>query len=197
MVDIIKDPIMDKIDMLSRNFARFMENLWLDLTDESLKDTPMRVAKMFVKETCSGLISPRPKITTFPNEWDNKYDWMVLVKDIEVKSLCEHHFQPFIWKCHIAYIPKDRVVWLSKFSRVVDYRSRRPQVQERLTTQIFRDLCEILETEDIAVVINSEHFCMKIRGVEEPCSSTTTAKLWWVFYSEQKVREEFYNLITM
>lgn len=180
---------------LSEAFKVFMDILWLDLNDDSLKDTPNRVAKMFINETCSGLFTEPPKITTFPNE--NHYDWMVVVKDIEVKSLCEHHFQPFIWKCHIAYLPKDKVVGLSKFSRVVDYIARRPQVQERLTIQIYRFLSMILETQDIAVVINSEHFCMKLRGVEEPCSSTATAKLGWIFYNDQKVREEFYNLIKL
>jgi GTP cyclohydrolase I len=182
------------ISSMADTFSAFMERMGLDLWDPSLKETPMRVAKMFVKETCSWLFNDPPKITSFPNEWDRAYDGMVLIKDIEVKSLCEHHFQPFIGKCHIAYIPGKTIIWLSKFSRIVRYRAKRPQVQERLTMDIFNHLKEILDTEDIAVLITAEHLCMKLRGVEEHQSSTTTAKLWGEFYN-MKVREEFYNLI--
>lgn len=176
-------------------FWQFMEWLWLDLSDLSFKDTPMRVAKMYLHETCSGLFCKPPKITMFPNTGENKYDGIILIKDIAVKSLCEHHFQPFIGNCHIAYIPKDMVVGLSKFSRVVDYFARRPQVQERLTTQIFNYLREVLETEDIVVIINSEHFCMKIRWVQEHCSTTTTSKLWGLFLNDQVTKSEFYSLL--
>ena len=184
------------IEKAEEIFSSFMSSLWLDLTDPSLKNTPKRVARMFVNEICSWLYQEPPEITTFPNSWDDAYDWMVLVKDIEVKSLCEHHFQPFVWKAYIAYIPADRVVWLSKFSRIVKYWSKRPQVQERLTMQIYNHLKEVLWTDDIAIVISSEHFCMKLRWVEEPCSSTTTSKIWWRFFTDAKVREEFYHLIS-
>lgn len=191
----INQALMCNKDKLAKHFQAFMTEMNLDLDDASLKDTPMRVAKMFVDETCKWLYENPPKITTFPNEWENAYNGIVLVKDIEVKSLCEHHFQPFIGKCHIAYIPGERVVGLSKFARIVDHFSRRPQVQERLTTQIYNFLVEVLKTDNIAIVISSEHFCMKIRGVEEPCSSTITSKMGWLFMHWEKTRDEFYQLL--
>lgn len=184
-----------ELKKLEQHFGAFMEAMGLDMKDPSLKDTPHRVAKMFALETCKWLYNEPPKITTFPNEGENRYDGMVVVKDIEVKSLCEHHFQPFIGKCHIAYIPKDRVVGLSKFARVVDFFARRPQVQERLNTQIFNFLTKVLDTQDVAVVISSEHFCMKLRGVEEPCSSTITSKVGWLFMHGEKARDEFFQLL--
>ncbi len=149
------------IEKLEKAFYEFMKEMKLDLNDESLKNTPKRVAKMFVNETCKWLYTQPPKITTFPN--DKKYQWMVVVKDIKIQSLCEHHFQPFIWTCDIAYLPKDKIVWLSKFARVADYFARRPQVQERLTQQIFEFWKKELETDDIIVRISAEHFCMKLR----------------------------------
>ncbi len=185
------------ISHIEQKFAEFMEALGLNMNDPSLQDTPHRVAKMFVQETCKWLFEKSPKITSFPNTGEDFYDGMVVVKRIEVKSLCEHHFQPFIWFCHIAYLPKNKIIWLSKFARVVDYRARRPQVQERLTKQIYNFLSELLETEDIAVYIDSEHFCMKIRWVEEHNSRTSTAKLWWKFKDDSKVREEFYHHISL
>lgn len=187
---------MKNIESMKNNFADFMISMWLDLDDASLKDTPNRVAKMYANEICRWLYDEPPKITTFPNEWKNMYDGIVLVRDIKLQSLCEHHFQPFIWKCHIAYIPDKRVVWLSKFARVVDYFARKPQVQERLTMEIYNFLVKTLETEDIAVFISSEHFCMKLRGVQDPCSSTSTSKLWGRFFDDQKAREEFYHLLS-
>lgn len=180
------------LEKLTQSFKVFMLAMGLNLNDPSLKDTPKRVAKMFFFETCRWLYVDPPEITTFPNNW---YSGMVLVKDIEVKSLCEHHFQPFIWKCHIAYVPNKKLVWLSKFSRVVDHFSRKPQVQERLTIEIFDYLKEILQTDNIAVIINCEHFCMKIRWVEEPCSNTITSQLWWVFFDDEKTRSELYNIL--
>lgn len=177
---------------ISLFFEKILLSMWLDIEDESVKETPRRFAKMIVDETCRWLFTDPPKITTFPNTWDAMYDWMIVVKDIEVKSLCEHHFQPFCGVAHVAYIPWDRMVWLSKFSRVVDYWSRRPQVQERLTTQIFNHLVDVLDSDNIAVVLECEHFCMKLRWVEEHASSTTTAKLWWLFFDDAKCREEFY-----
>lgn len=178
---------------VEKKFFEFMEVLGLDMNDASLKDTPKRVAKMFIQETCKWLFEKPPKVTSFPNDW--WYDWMVLVKGIEVKSLCEHHFQPFIWVCHIAYIPKDRIIWLSKFARITDYFSRRPQVQERLGTQIFEFIKKELQTEDIAVYIESEHFCMSIRWVQQHWTSTVTSNLGWWFKTDDKLRQEFYNAI--
>jgi GTP cyclohydrolase I len=187
----------NKLWTIEAKFTEFMDSLGLDMTDPSLKDTPHRVAKMFVEETCRWLFEDSPKITSFPNTGDDFYDGMVVVKQISVKSLCEHHFQPFIWFCHIAYLPKNKIIGLSKFARIVDYFARRPQVQERLTKQIYNFLSEILETEDIAVYIDSEHFCMKVRWVQEHNSRTSTAKLWWKFKHDQETREEFYHHISL
>lgn len=175
-------------------FYNFMETLWLDMNDASLKDTPKRVAKMFTQETCRWLFEEPPKVTAFPNDWN--YDWMVLVKWIEVKSLCEHHFQPFIGVCHIAYIPWEKIIWLSKFARITDYFARRPQVQERLGTQIYEFLVKELQTEDVAVYIESEHFCMTLRWVQQHWTSTVTSNLWWWFRNDEKLRQEFYNAIS-
>jgi len=168
-----------------------MQEMELNMNDASLKDTPKRVAKMFMTETCKWLYELPPKITTFPN--DKEYSWMVIVKWIEINSLCEHHFQPFIWTLDIAYIPKNKIVWLSKFSRVADYYARRPQVQERLTQKIYDFWEKQLETEDIIVRINSEHFCMKLRWVEEKCSNTVTCIAGWVFMKNWTARDEFFN----
>ena len=183
-------------DNVEKSFFNVMEAMGLDMNDASLKDTPARVAKMYVTEVCKWLYEKEPKITTFPNDW--KFDQMVLVRDLEVKSLCEHHFQPFIWKAYIAYIPQDIVVGLSKFSRIVDFFARRPQVQERLTMQIFNFLTDILKTDNVAVILKAEHFCMKLRWVEEPCSDTVTSQLWWVFRDEKsQARQEFLSLLKL
>jgi len=179
------------INKLEKDFHQFMKDMGLNINDDSLKDTPKRIAKMFVNETCKWLYNKPPKITTFPN--DKNYKWMVVVKDMKIQSLCEHHFQPFIWTCDIAYIPKNKVVWLSKFARVADYFARRPQVQERLTQQIFDFWTKELETDDIIVRINAEHFCMKLRWVEDPCSNTVTCIADWVFMDNSTARNEFFN----
>lgn len=169
----------DTEKLMGLSFKQFMKDMWLDMNDASLKHTPKRVAKMFVNETCRGLYDDLPKITTFPN--DKNYWGMVVVDTIKVQSLCEHHFQPFVWSCDIAYIPWDKIIWLSKFARVVDHFSRKPQVQERLTQEIYDFLKEVLWTGNIIVRLNAEHFCMKLRGVEDPCSGTTTCIAGWVF----------------
>ena len=179
------------IKKLEKDFHWFMSDMWLNMEDESLRETPKRIAKMFVNETCRGLYDKLPKITVFPN--DKNYTWMIIIKDIKVQSLCEHHFQPFIWTCDIAYIPKDTIVWLSKFARIVDYFSRKPQVQERLTQEIFDFWKKQLNTDDIIVRVNAEHFCMKLRGVEDPCSSTVTCVADWVFMENWSARSEFFN----
>lgn len=182
-----------KIDLekLENSFKEFMIIMWLDLDKPSLKDTPKRVSKMFVNEICKWLFELPPVITTFPNDWN--YTWMVVVKDIKVQSLCEHHFQPFIWTCDIAYIPKDKVVWLSKFARVVDYFSRRPQIQERLTQQIFEFWKKELGTDDIIIRINAEHFCMKLRGIKDTWSNTITCIADWVFMEQWIARSDFFD----
>ena len=167
------------ITELTQNRSDFMTNLWLDLSNESLADSPKRVAKMYINDLCKWLFQDPPKITTFPN--DSNYDDLVLVKNIQIQSLCEHHFLPFIGTCHVAYYPKNKIIWLSKFSRIVDHFARKPQVQERLNMDIYTFLVEVLDTDDVAVYIESEHFCMKLRWVKEYCSTTITKKLWWRF----------------
>lgn len=174
-------------------FATFMECLGLDLTDESLQNTPKRVAKMFINETCEGLFSEPPKMTSFPNDKD--YHGMIVLRDLKIESLCEHHFQPIIGKCHIAYIPRDRVVGLSKFARIADYYARRPQLQERLTQQIFDHLKEVLETDDIAVVVEAEHMCMRLRGIKDPCSDTVTTLVGGLFMHSEATKQEFLTYI--
>jgi GTP cyclohydrolase IA len=164
----------EKINAITYHFGKIMETLGLDLDDDSLKDTPSRVAKMYVKEIFGGL-DPKafPAISLFENKY--QYTEMLIEKDIQVYSCCEHHFIPFVGKAHVAYFPGEKVIGLSKLNRIVTYFARRPQVQERLTMDIANSLKEILETEDVAVVIEAKHFCVAARGVEDPCSSTSTS----------------------
>ena len=162
-----------KRDKIRYHFSKIMETLGLDLSDDSIEDTPDRVAKMYVKEIFKGLDpEQKPEVKTFQNKY--KYDDMLLEQDITVHSLCEHHFLPIIGRAHVAYIPGERVIGLSKLNRIVDYYSRRPQVQERLTVQIADELSESLDTQDIAVMIEAEHHCVKLRGVEDVPSETST-----------------------
>ena len=179
---------------LENIFSQFMKELNLDLTDASLKDTPKRVAKMFIDETCNWLFTEPPRITVFPNDWS--YDQMVLVRDIQVQSLCEHHFQPFIWKAYIAYIPKDKVVWLSKFARVIDYFARRPQVQERLSKEIADYIEKKLNPQGIIVYIDrGEHLCMKMRGVENHTSEMITSEVRGKFLEKPELETKFLEMI--
>jgi GTP cyclohydrolase I len=170
-----------------------MESLGLDLNDDSLKDTPKRIAKMYCHEIFNGLdYANFPKCTTVENKM--QYQEMVCVDQIEVKSMCEHHFLPFVGFATIAYIPAKKVLGLSKFNRVTDFFSRRPQIQERLTEQVSAALRLILETEDVAVVIRSSHFCVKLRGVEDSCSDTITSRLSGKFRTVDSLRAEFLAL---
>ena len=162
----------------AQKIRELFEVLELDMNDANLKDTPERVAKMLINETFKWLYTKAPTITTFPNEWEEEYKGMVVVKDIEVHSMCSHHLQNFDWFCTIAYVPGKRVVWLSKFARVVNYYARRPQLQERLMKQIFNFLKEVLDTEDIAITMNCKHNCMFVRWVKEHEASTSTALMW-------------------
>jgi GTP cyclohydrolase I len=160
------------------------------LANDSLRETPKRVAKMYVKELFRGLSEEAfPKITVIEN--DMHYDQMVLVRDINVISLCEHHFVTIHGKAHIAYIPKSGVIGLSKINRIADYFSRRPQVQERLTTQIADCLSHVLQTQDVAVYIQAKHYCVISRGVEDINSETITSDLRGVFKTNQATRKEF------
>lgn len=180
----------EKIDLIQSRFKDIMETLGLDLTNDSLKDTPKRIAKMYVNEFFTGLDWDNfPKCTTVKNEM--QYDEMVLVKTIKVMSNCEHHFVIIDGVADVAYIPKNRILGLSKINRIVDFFCRRPQIQERLGEQICEALKIILETDDVAVRINAVHYCVKSRGVEDQNSSTTTSKLSGRFKTEDALRNEF------
>lgn len=184
----------DKISDIEQLYENIMRTLNQDLEDDSLKDTPRRVAKMYVNEIFWGLdLNNFPKCTAVENKM--KYDEMVVEKNIKVASVCEHHIQPIWGKCHIAYIPDKKVIGLSKMNRIVEYFSRRPQIQERLTEQIYYALSYILDTKNIAVVIDAEHFCVKLRGVEDINSSTVTSKLGGKFMESAQLRNEFMGLI--
>jgi GTP cyclohydrolase IA len=164
----------DKINAITFHFQKIMEALGLDLEEDSLRDTPSRVANMYVKEIFSGLERNNfPAISVFNNTY--RYNEMLIERDIQVYSCCEHHFVPFLGKAHVAYFPADKVIGLSKLNRVVKYFSRRPQVQERLTMEVANSLKEILQTEDIAVMIEAKHFCVAARGIEDANSSTVTS----------------------
>lgn len=181
---------MSKIDNIATHFAKIMEELGLDLNDTSLKDTPKRVAKMYVNELFAGLDKKNfPKISSFNDA--TQYNGLVLVDNIKVHSVCEHHFVPFIGVAKVAYIVDKKMVGLSKINRVVDFFCRKPQVQEKLTQEIYNSLIDILETENVAVEIVAEHFCVKLRGCQDQNSTTTTRKLGGVFFGDHKLREEF------
>lgn len=182
-----------KIKLISNHFKQIMQILELDLEDDSLKDTPKRVAKMFVKETFSGLKKAnKPKITLFENKY--QYNQMLVEKNITVYSCCEHHFVPIIGKAHVAYISSGRVIGLSKINRLVHYYSKRPQVQERLTEQIAQALKEALNTEDVAVVIDAAHLCVASRGVNDISSTTITSHYSGRFLQEE-TKKEFLSFI--
>ncbi len=184
----------DKIDIIERKFKDIMETLGLDLDDDSLTETPRRVAQMYVPEIFWGLdYEAFPKCTTVNNKM--KYDEMVVERNVNVQSNCEHHFVVIDGKATVAYIPKDKVLGLSKINRVVEYFSKRPQIQERLTEQVYYALQYILGTDDIGVVIDAQHYCVKSRGVEDAGSSTVTSKLGGVFKTDPSVRAEFLRLI--
>ena len=164
---------IEKKEKISYLFKQIMLVMGLDLTDDSLKDTPKRVAKMYIDEIFSGL-NPinKPKISLFENKY--QYNQMLVEKNITFYSNCEHHFVPFTGQAHIAYISSGKVIGLSKLNRIVQYYAKRPQVQERLTNQIAIDLKNILNTEDIAVIINAKHLCVSSRGIKDDTSVTVT-----------------------
>ncbi|MFP2995226.1 GTP cyclohydrolase I FolE [Spongiivirga sp. MCCC 1A20706] len=183
----------EKIKNIQFHFSKIMEELGLDLTDESLSGTPYRFAKMYVKELFYGLNPKnRPKVSTFPNTYG--YQRMLVEKDINIDSSCEHHFLPITGYAHVGYIPKDKVVGLSKINRLVDYYAHKPQVQERLCLQILKDLQQTLDTEDVIVVIHAKHLCVSSRGIKDKESATTTFDYGGVFADEAK-RAEFFNLL--
>lgn len=164
-----------KIEAIAHHFRQIMHILQLDLSEPSLHNTPERFARMYVDELFWGLdIDAFPEITYLDNEMMGQAEGIVLIKDIPVKSTCEHHFVPIIGTAHVAYIPANTILGLSKINRIVDYFCRRPQLQERLTAQIADALSTLLGTEDISIAIQAEHFCVTLRGIEHPTSRTHT-----------------------
>jgi GTP cyclohydrolase I len=183
----------DKIEEIEKHFASIMHLLGLDLRDDSLNETPKRVAKMYVNEIFYGLdYEAFPKCTTVANKME--YDEMVVERNVNVQSNCEHHFVVIDGLATVAYIPKDRVLGLSKINRIVEYFSKRPQIQERLTEQIFHALVYILGTDNIAVLIDAQHYCVKSRGIEDTGSSTVTSKLGGGFKADPALRAEFMSI---
>lgn len=185
----------EKIALIKKDVAHILEVLGMDLNDDSLKGTPQRVAKMFVNEIFSGLHPDRrPKASVFKNKY--KYGEMLVEKNITVYSTCEHHLLPIVGKAHIAYISNGTVIGLSKMNRIVDYFAKRPQVQERLTIQVVRELQKSLNTEDVACVIDAKHLCVNSRGIRDIESSTVTSEFGGVF-KNPAVKREFLDYIRL
>lgn len=194
MTDLVHQPEEEKILAIRDKFTDIMEILGLDLEDDSLCDTPNRVAKMFVREIFWGLdYNKFPKCTAIENKMGTEGSF-VLEKNVNVKSNCEHHFVVIDGKATVAYIPSGKVLGLSKLNRIVEFFSKRPQVQERLTEQIRAAISFIVETEDVAVYIDAEHYCVKSRGIQDVGSSTVTLSVGGAFRSEREVRAEFLAL---
>ncbi|HJV19036.1 MAG TPA: GTP cyclohydrolase I FolE [Sediminibacterium sp.] len=185
----------EKMKIIQEHFKSIMETMGLDLSDDSLKGTPRRVAKMFIQEIFSGLNpANKPSVALFDNKY--KYNEMLVEKNISFYSNCEHHFVPIIGKAHVAYISSGKVIGLSKLNRLVEYFAKRPQVQERLTVQIGKELQAALGTDDVAVVIDAKHLCVASRGVEDDTSSTITA-FYEGKFKEEKTRNEFLKYLEL
>ncbi len=185
----------DKIDSIKKDVTNILQTLGLDLTDDSLKGTPNRVAKMFVNEIFGGLHpDKKPKASTFDNKY--QYGEMLVEKNITVYSTCEHHLLPIVGRAHVAYISNGTVVGLSKMNRIVDYYAKRPQVQERLTIQIVKELQKALGTEDVACVIDAKHLCVNSRGIRDIESSTVTSEFGGQF-KKKAIRREFLDYINL
>lgn len=183
----------EKIETIQNYFGKIMEELGLDLTDDSLSGTPYRVAKMYVKELFYGLNQKnKPKLSVFENKYG--YKKMLVEQNITIDSSCEHHFLPITGYAHVGYIPKDKVVGLSKINRLVDYYAHRPQVQERLCLQILNDLQETLSTDDVIVIISAKHLCVSSRGIKDKSSLTTTMEYGGTFKNTE-IRNEFLKCI--
>ena len=184
---------IEKIALIKKDVQNILTTLGMDLTDDSLKGTPTRVAKMFVQEIFAGLNPDnKPKASTFENKY--KYGEMLVEKNISLFSTCEHHLLPIVGKAHIAYISNGTVVGLSKMNRVVDYFAKRPQVQERLTIQIVRELQKVLNTKDVACIIDAKHLCVNSRGIRDIDSSTITSEFGGKFKNIE-TRREFIDYI--
>ena len=182
-----------KMKIIAEHFHEIMYTLGLDMNDDSLKGTPKRVAKMYVKEIFSGLNPEnKPEIALFENKY--KYNEMLIEKDITLFSNCEHHFVPIIGKVHVAYLPNKKVIGLSKINRLIQYYAKRPQVQERLVNQIAEGLKAALNSDDVAVIIDATHLCVCSRGIKDTNSSTITAHYSGKF-KDEKLKMEFITLI--
>lgn len=183
----------EKMQTIEKHFKIIMEELGLDLTDDSLQGTPHRVAKMFVQEIFSGL-NPKnkPKISVFDNTY--QYNKMLVEANISFNSTCEHHFLPIVGKAHIGYVSSGKVIGLSKLNRIVDYYARRPQVQERMIMQIFNELKTVLETDNVIVVMEATHLCVSSRGIKDESSYTSTIQYGGVF-NETQHRNDFFKLV--
>lgn len=183
----------EKMAVIENHFHAIMEEIGLDMTDDSLKGTPHRVAKMFIQEIFSGLHPDnKPKISVFENSYH--YDKMLVEANISFNSTCEHHFLPIIGKAHIGYVSSGKVIGLSKLNRIVDYYSRRPQVQERLIMQIFNELKSVLETDSVIVVMEAKHLCVSSRGIKDESSFTSTIQYGGIF-NDKENRNDFFNLM--
>jgi GTP cyclohydrolase IA len=184
-----------KIELIKKDVEHILHTLGIDLTDDSLKGTPNRVAKMFVKEIFGGLNpAKKPSSSTFENNY--KYGEMLVEKNITLYSTCEHHLLPIVGRAHVAYISNGTVVGLSKMNRIVDYYAKRPQVQERLTMQIVQELQRVLNTEDVACIIDAKHLCVNSRGIRDIESSTVTSEFGGKF-KDDKVKREFLDYIQL
>ena len=186
----------EKISIIKKNIREIMHTLGLDLNDDSLMGTPARVAKAYVNELFYGLNPEfKPKSSTFENKYD--YGEMLVEKNINVYSTCEHHLLPIVGKAHVAYISNGSVIGLSKINRIVDYFSKRPQVQERLTKQIVTELKKVLKTEDVACVIDAKHLCVNSRGIKDIDSSTVTSEFGGKFKYDKASKDEFLKYIQL
>ena len=182
-----------KMQTIEKHFHIIMEEMGLDMTDDSLRGTPHRVAKMFIQEIFSGLDPKnKPKISVFENSYN--YDKVLVEANISFNSTCEHHFLPIVGKAHIGYVSSGKVIGLSKLNRIVDYYSRRPQVQERLIMQIFNELKSVLETDNVIVVMEATHLCVSSRGIKDESSFTSTIQYGGIF-NEKENRNDFFNMI--
>ena len=183
-------------EQIAGHVTEIMKVLGMDLTDDSLQDTPNRVGKMFMNELFWGLdYANFPKATVVQNKM--QVDELVLERRVTVHSTCEHHLLPIVGVAHVAYVAKDKVLGLSKINRIVEFFSRRPQIQERLASQICETLKFLLETDDVAVLIEAEHMCVKTRGVEDACSDTVTSKISGVFKTNPTSKAEFLMMIAL
>lgn len=180
---------------LEQACSYMVSSLGIDLGHPSTKDTPARLARMYQDEVCYGMdYANFPRVMTVPA---NGVDEIVLERNIKVHSLCEHHMVPIIGVAHVAYIPDRKLIGLSKINRIVDFFSRRPQLQERLGEQIVVTLRLLLGTDDVAIIIKADHFCVKYRGVQDPCSDTVTSKMSGKFREVPEARAELMSLIAL